>query len=306
MTVPVLQVRALGVTVGVSRDGRDAGRRLLDDVAFDVAPGSSVGVVGESGAGKSTLGLALMRLLTPEMRYVAGTSVRLDDCELATLDDEAMREVRGRRIAMVFQEPITALDPAMTIGDQLAEAVLAHGLAPVREARERAIAMLERVGIGGGAAGARRYPHELSGGMRQRAAIARALVLDPKILLMDEPFAALDAQTRQMLQVELQAIWQKTKKTIFFVTHNVREATFLSDRVLEITARPGTVKKEYPIHIPRPRHEQDPHLLTVQTRIMGSLKDEIEKVAKEQLDADYEVSKGGLLTPVDKNVGSNI
>jgi len=142
--------------------------------------------------------------------------------------------------------------------------------------------------------------------MKQRTAIARALVMDPKILLMDEPFAALDAQTRQMLQVELEEIWQKTKKTILFVTHNVREATFLSDRVFEITARPGTIKREYPIHIPRPRHEQDLHLLTLQGRIMSSLKDEIEKVAKEELDTDYVISKGGLLTPADRNIGSNI
>ena len=123
---------------------------------------------------------------------------------------------------------------------------------------------------------------------------------------MDEPFAALDAQTRQMLMEELQDIWQKTKKTILFVTHNVREATFLSDRVFEITARPGTIKKEYPIHIPRPRKEQDPHLLTVQTKIMSSLKDEIEKVAQQELDTDYKISKTGVLTPVGRDIGSNI
>jgi NitT/TauT family transport system ATP-binding protein len=149
-------------------------------------------------------------------------------------------------------------------------------------------------------------PHQLSGGMRQRAAIARALVMDPKILLMDEPFAALDAQTRQMLMEELQEIWQKTKKTIFFVTHNVREATFLSDRVFEMSARPGTIKREYPILLARPRYEQDPNLLVVQTKIMSSLKDEIKKVAKEELDIDYQISKTGGLTPFDRNIGSNI
>ena len=142
--------------------------------------------------------------------------------------------------------------------------------------------------------------------MGRSRAIAGALVMDPKILLMDEPFAALDAQTRQMLQEELQEIWQKTKKTVLFVTHNVREATFLSDRVLEISARPGAIKHEYPIHIPRPRREQDPALLSVQTRVMSSLKDEIEKVAKEQLDIDYQVSKAGILTPVERNIGSHI
>jgi NitT/TauT family transport system ATP-binding protein len=150
------------------------------------------------------------------------------------------------------------------------------------------------------------YPHQLSGGMRQRAAIARALVMDPKILLMDEPFAALDAQTRQMLMEELQEIWQKTKKTVLFVTHNVREATFLADRVFEMSARPGTIKKDYAIPFPRPRHEQDPNLLVVQTKIMASLKDEIEKVAKQELDTDYTVSKTGVLTPIERNAGGGI
>ena len=150
------------------------------------------------------------------------------------------------------------------------------------------------------------HPHELSGGMKQRASLARALVMDPKILLMDEPFAALDAQTRQMLMEEVQNIWQATKKTILFVTHNVREATFLADRVFEMSARPGTIKREYPVYFPRPRLEQDPGLLTIQAKIMSSLKDEIEKVAKQELDTDYRVSKAGAVTPIEKNVGSNI
>jgi len=217
MIAPVLQVRSLGVALGAAPaprsgeadDAAGAERRLLDGVSFDVMPGSSVGVVGASGAGKSTLGLALMRLLPPTMRFVEGSSVRLADHDLAALDGAALRDMRGRRIAMVFQEPITALDPAMTIGDQLAEAVLVHGLATPREARERAVAMLERVGIGGGTAGARRYPHELSGGMRQRLLLAMPLMLDPLLLIADEPTTALDPiRQAQMLDLldELRAV----------------------------------------------------------------------------------------------------
>ena len=177
------------------------------------------------------------------------------------------------------------------------------GGVPEKERRERALEVIKTVHL---SRFVNAHPHQLSGGMKQRAAIARALVMDPQVLLMDEPFAALDAQTRQMLMEELQDIWQKTRKTILFVTHNVREATFLADRVLEITARPGTIKNEYLIHVLRPRREQDPHLLMIQAKVMGSLKDEIEKVAKEELDTDYKVSKAGLLMPVDRNVGSNI
>jgi len=224
-TVPVLQVRALGVTVHAARDlphgEPDAGSRVLDGITFDVAAGSSVGVVGASGAGKSTLGLALMRLLPPEMRFTAGSSVRLGDRDLAALDAESMRDVRGRRIAMVFQEPITALNPAMTIGDQLAEAVLAHGLAPVREARERAVAMLERVGIGGGAAGARRYPHELSGGMRQRLLLAMPLMLDPQLLIADEPTTALDPVRQARMLDLLDELRADSGTALLLISHDL-------------------------------------------------------------------------------------
>ncbi len=211
--VPVLQVRALGVTVGKTP--------VLDGITFDVAAGSSVGVVGASGAGKSTLGLALMRLLPPAMRFTAASSVRLGDVDLAALDAESMRDTRGRRIAMVFQEPITALNPAMTIGDQLAEAVLAHGLAPARVARERAVAMLERVGIGGGRAGAQRYPHELSGGMRQRLLIAMPLMLDPLLLIADEPTTALDpVRQAQMLDL-LDELRADSGTALLLISHDL-------------------------------------------------------------------------------------
>ena len=201
---------------------------------------------------------------------------------------------------VIFQE--AALFPWLSVIENVEFGLRIAGVAKV-ERRERALEALKMVHL---SRFVNAHPHELSGGMKQRAAIARALVMDPKILLMDEPFAALDAQTREMLQVELQDIWQKTRKTVLFVTHNVREATFLSDRVFEMTARPGMIKHEYPIHIPRPRREQDPSLLSVQTKIMSSLKAEIEKVAQQELDLDYRVSEAGLLISADKNVGSNI
>ncbi len=224
MTAPVLEVRSLGVTAGT--------HRLLHDVRFDVAAGRSVGVVGASGAGKSTLGLALMRLLPAATRIDAGASVKLDGTDLASLDGEALRAVRGRRIAMVFQEPITALNPSMTIGDQLAEAVLAHGLAPRREAMDRAVAMLERVGIGGGVAGARRYPHELSGGMRQRLLLAMPLMLDPLVLIADEPTTALDpVRQAQMLDL-LDELRAASGTALVLISHDLEIVGERCERVL--------------------------------------------------------------------------
>ena len=260
--------------------------QALRDINFEVAEGEFVCVIGPSGCGKSTLVSLVAGLEFPDSGQV--------------FEDSKIVEGRSPDRLVVFQE--AALFPWLTVLENVAFGLKIKGVSE----SERIQKSLEAIKMVHLSRFVNAHPHELSGGMKQRAVIARALVMDPKILLMDEPFAALDAQTRNMLQEELQAIWQKTRKTIIFVTHNVREATFLSDRVFEITARPGTIKNEYPIHIPRPRREQDPSLLIVQTKIMSSLKDEIEKVAKEELDVDYEVSKEGLWTPVDKSAGSHI
>lgn len=260
--------------------------QALSDINFTIEEGEFICVLGPSGCGKSTL-----------ISLIAG--LEFPDSGQVFVDDKIV-EGSNPEALMVFQE--AALFPWLTVLENVEFGLKIKGISE-KERKERALEVIKMVHL---ARFVNAHPHELSGGMRQRAAIARALVLDPKILLMDEPFAALDAQTRQMLQEELQIIWQKTKKTILFVTHNVREATFLADRVMEFSARPGTIKKEYTVNVPRPRREQDPHLLTIQTKIMSSLKDEIEKVARQELDVDYKVSKDGLLIPVDRNVGSNI
>ncbi len=260
--------------------------QVLHDVNFSIEEGEFVCVIGPSGCGKSTLISLIAGLEFPDTGQV--------------FVDSKVVEGPSRDRLVVFQE--AALFPWLTVIENVEFGLKIAGMA-TQERREKAIESIKLVHL---SRFVNAYPHELSGGMRQRAAIARALVMNPKILLMDEPFAALDAQTRQMLQEELQDIQQKTKKSVLFVTHNVREATFLSDRVFEMSARPGTIKNEYPIHVPRPRHEQDPVLLPIQTRIMSSLKDEIGKVAKEQLDIDYQVSKRGALTPIERNVGGGI
>ncbi len=272
----------------VHKSFKQKGQRVqvLHDVNFNIEEGEFVCVLGPSGCGKSTLISLIAGLEFPDTGQV--------------FVDSKVVEGPSRDVLLVFQE--AALFPWLNVLDNVEFGLKIAGVAE-KERKERALEAIKTVHL---ARFVNAYPHQLSGGMKQRAAIARALVINPKILLMDEPFAALDAQTRQMLQEELQAIWEKTKKTILFVTHNVREATFLSDRVFEMTARPGTVKNEYAIPLPRPRREQDHNLLTIQAKIMSSLKDEIEKVAKAELDVDYRISKDGLLTPFDKNIGGNI
>lgn len=272
----------------VHKSFKQKGQRVqaLHDVNFAIEEGEFVCVLGPSGCGKSTL-----------ISLIAG--LEFPDTGEVYVDSKKVEGPSKDRL-VVFQE--AALFPWLTVLGNVKFGLKIAGV-PETESRDRAIEAIKMVHL---SRFMNAHPHELSGGMKQRAAIARALVMDPNILLMDEPFAALDAQTRQMLMEELQDIWQRTKKTILFVTHNVREATFLADRVFEMSARPGTIKREYPVHFPRPRLEQDPALLTIQTRIMSSLKDEIEKVAKQELDTDYEISKTGAVTPVEKNVGSNI
>ena len=272
----------------VHKSFRQNGPRVqaLSDVSFVVEEGEFICVIGPTGCGKSTLISLLAGLEFPDSGEIQVGS----------------RPVEGPSPdrLVVFQE--AALFPWLTVLGNVEFGLKIRGV-PLEERRSRSLEAIKLVHL---SRFVNAHPHELSGGMKQRAAIARSLVLDPKILLMDEPFAALDAQTRQLLMEELQEIWQRTKKTILFVTHNVREATFLAGRVLEMTARPGGIKHEYPIPVPRPRREQDSALLAIQARIMGSLKDEIEKVMKEQVDVDYHVSQSGAVTPVERNIGSNI
>ena len=179
----------------------------------------------------------------------------------------------SRQRALMFQEP--ALFPWLNVRDNVAFGLEAMGVA--REERRAAAARhlklvhLEDFGD--------RYAHELSGGMKQRVALARALCIEPKALLMDEPFAALDAQTRDGLHGELQTIWRETKKTIVFVTHNVREALILGDRVALMSARPGTIKREFRFDLPRPRHFEDPGIAEAARVVLADLREEVLKAS---------------------------
>ena len=219
---------------GVQMEYRDrqSGNRLLalENVDLDVPDGAFVSLLGPSGCGKSTF----LKIVNGLLRQTAG-EIKLH------------RVAKGREDAMVFQD--AALFPWYTVMDNVAYGLVCAGVSR-RAARERAQPYIELVGLKGFGD---KYPYQLSGGMQQRANLARALAVDSAILLMDEPFASLDAQTRELMQAELLRIWNAARKTVLFVTHQIDEAVFLSDRVVVMARRPGRVIADITIDIPRPR-----------------------------------------------------
>jgi NitT/TauT family transport system ATP-binding protein len=229
---------------------RDDGSRLvvLDNIRFEVEDKEFVCILGSSGCGKTTL-----------LRMIAG----LDTAESGSiyLDGE---EIRGTspKVGMVFQE--YSLFPWRTVIDNIAFGLEMQGI-PAEERYRIANRYLNLVNL---TQFRDSFPSELSGGMRQRVAVARALALDPVLLLMDEPFGALDAQTRNMLQQELLEIWEETKKTIVFITHSVDEAVYLSDRIIVLTPRPGRVCRIFPVGLPRPRDRTSPEFAQVRREVL--------------------------------------
>jgi NitT/TauT family transport system ATP-binding protein len=276
--------------------------RAVREVSFAIAPGEVLGLVGESGSGKSVSSLAVLRLLPPQARV--GGRILFDGEDVLSLPIERMRALRGAGISMIFQEPMTALNPVMRIGDQVAEAVRAHpevdrSTPPYREnqAVERgprlggtrsvskaeawtlAVEALRTVAIPEPERRARDYPHQLSGGMRKRVALAQTFINKPEILLMDEPFSALDMQTRTLMQDELLQLWGGTGSVVF-VTHDLEEAIALADRVFVLTARPATLKKVYEIDLPRPRVTSEiryaPQFVELSRDIWHDLREEVQ------------------------------
>lgn len=235
----------------------------LDGINFDVQEGDFVCIVGPSGCGKSTF-----------LNIIAGLE-KPDSGEILL----SGKPISGHdaKIIMVFQEG--ALFPWLSVIDNV-EFGLKMAKVPKNERNQISQRYLEMMQL---TKFANSYIHQLSTGMRQRVAIARALAMDPDILLMDEPFAALDSQTRDMLMVELQLIWQRTKKTILFVTHNVSESVILGDRVLIFKHRPSKIKKEIRIDLHRPRLAEDENLLHYTHEILGELKDEVKESIKDEV-----------------------
>lgn len=254
MNAPILEI--VGLTTVFCIGGRDIA--AVRDLDLTVGPGETVALVGESGSGKSVTSLSIMGLLNKRVgRIAAGTVAfrgKAGAAELTALDDEGMRRLRGNDIAMVFQEPMTSLNPVYTIGEQIAEPVRIHKGKSRRQAMADAVLLLADVGIPDPDRRARQYPHELSGGMRQRATIAMALACDPTLLIADEPTTALDVTIQAQILDLLKRLQKERGMGILFVTHNLGVVAEVADRVAVMYAgrivETGTVRDVFA----RPRH----------------------------------------------------
>jgi peptide/nickel transport system ATP-binding protein len=235
---PLLDIRNLSIEFPTrSRVGTgDSPVQILPavrDLNFSIAPGEVLGLVGESGSGKSITSLAIMRLLPPQAR-VSGDILFAENGSarnLATLPDDSMRQLRGSRLAMIFQEPMTALNPVMRVGDQIAEAVLAHGSRSRSEAQKRAVQAMNDVAIPEPQRRARDYPHQLSGGMRQRVMIAMAIVNRPQLLIADEPTTALDVTIQAQILDLLADLRSRFGLAMLFISHDLAVVSQVAHRV---------------------------------------------------------------------------
>ena len=227
--------------------------RAVDNLSLAIAAGEVVGVVGESGAGKSLTCAAIIGLLEPPGR-VAGGQIRLDGGRIDTLSRQQMRPIRGRQIGAIFQNPLTALDPLYPVGHQLAETIRAHFSLSDRAARERAVGWLEQVGIPAARQRAEEYPHQFSGGMRQRVVIALALCAEPRLLIADEPTAALDVSIQAQIVALLRRLTREHGTAVMLVSHDIGVIADIADRVAVMYA--GRIVEIGPVRavVQRPAH----------------------------------------------------
>ncbi|MGJ7489067.1 ABC transporter ATP-binding protein [Variovorax sp. ZT4R33] len=246
---PLLQVQNLVVEF----PGRRGTLRALDDISFDIAPGEILGVVGESGAGKSLTGAAIIGLLEPPGR-VAGGEIRLEGERIDQLSHDKMRHIRGRKIGAIFQDPLTSLNPLYTVGRQLVETIQAHLPVNGAEARRRAISLLQDTGIPAAEQRIDHYPHQFSGGMRQRVVIALALAAEPKLIVADEPTTALDVSIQAQIIQLLKRICKERGAAVMLITHDMGVIAETCDRVAVLYA--GRIAEIGPVQevIHQPAH----------------------------------------------------
>ena len=247
--------------------------KAVDNITIDIYKGEVLSLVGESGSGKTTMGRTVSRLYEKTAGEVKYKGKLIEEYSIKDF---------SKKVQMIFQDPQASLNPRMTIGDIIAEGLDIHKLCATREERTAKIYdLLETVGLN--KEHANRFPHEFSGGQRQRIGIARALAVQPEVLLMDEPFGALDAQTRTQLQTELLKTWESERKTCFFITHDVDEAIILAQRVIVMSARPGRIKDIVDIDIPYPRDQEtkmSPRFMELKNHIWSQVYQEYLEVRK--------------------------
>ncbi len=245
----LLEIRDLAVEF-VTRRRRV---RALDGISLDIDAGEIVGMVGESGAGKSLTGAAVIDLLEPPGR-ISGGEIRLDGQAITGLGEAAMRRIRGRRIGTIFQDPLTALNPLLTVGEQLVETITTHLPLSRAAARKRAIALLEETGIPSAGRRIDHYPHQFSGGMRQRVVIALALAADPQVIIADEPTTALDVSVQAQILDLLRRLCRDHNAAVLLITHDLGVVAETADRVAVMYA--GRIVETGPTAaiMCRPRH----------------------------------------------------
>jgi len=233
--------------------GRHGTLRALNDISFDIAPGEILGVVGESGAGKSLTGAAIIGLLEPPGR-IGGGQIILEGERIDGLPVERMRHIRGRKIGAIFQDPLTSLNPLYTVGQQLVETIQAHLPLNAKQARDRAISLLKDTGIPAAEQRMEHYPHQFSGGMRQRVVIALALAAEPKLIVADEPTTALDVSIQAQIIMLLKSICKQHGAAVMLITHDMGVIAETCDRVVVMYA--GRIAEIGPVHevINHPSH----------------------------------------------------
>lgn len=276
-----LVVEHLGVSFPAA-GGREVA--AVSDVSLRVETGEFVALVGESGSGKTVTARALLGLHAPGARVQGRVLIRGRD--LADLSRRELERLRGAEVAMVFQQPMTTLNPVLSVGRQLRDAIVAHRPLRRRAATARAVDLLDLVGLPRPRRTFDAYPHQLSGGMQQRAGLARALATNPNVLLMDEPFGALDAQTRELLQFELLRIWNERPTSMVFVTHAIDEAVLMGHRIVILKGRPSSVSEIVEVDLPWPRDRSTtmlPRFHELKEHVWSQLMGEAARAEREKL-----------------------
>jgi peptide/nickel transport system ATP-binding protein len=250
MTAPLLSIRNLRTwfytEAGVAR--------AVDGVSFDIGAGETLGLVGESGSGKSVTALSILRLIQPPGRIESGSVIEFEGKDIVTLGDAEIRDVRGNRISMIFQEPMSALNPVFSVGDQVAEVARVHAGMSRRDAWDRAVEMLALTGIPDAESRAKQYPHQLSGGMRQRVLIAMALMMKPALVIADEPTTALDVTIQAQILDLLVDLQKKIGTSILMITHDLGVIAETASRVIVMYAGEVVEQAEVDELFAKPQH----------------------------------------------------
>ena len=270
MSEKILEVRQLATSFHTERGWQQA----IDGVSFDVYQGEILGIVGESGCGKSVTSQSIMRLYDERRLVRYSGTVKLEGQSLLDIPFHKMQDIRGSRVSMIFQDALSSLNPVLTICDQISEPLRIHQHLSKKAAREKALEMLRLVGIPAPEKRLDQYPHELSGGMRQRAALLRTYLAGDRVALLDEPFSALDTITKSAMHRWYLSVMEEIKLSTIFITHDIDEAVLLSDRILILSGRPGKITHQITIAEPKPRRRDfnlTPEFLDYKKQVIDAL-----------------------------------